>query len=104
MAAGLHDPRPRKSKRMLELLMYSFLIAVTAHVFHFELLDGVFCWYSKLLDKLPEWISDQLGGCDACLGGQLALWFYVYVAEYNLIHHIFFICLTIFFIRCLRLI
>ena len=90
---------------MLELLIISILIAVTVHVFVRELTDEgmIFGWYGKFLDKLNPYIANPLGGCDKCFGGQIALFFYIfYTNEYNLIIHIFFISLTIIFIKCLK--
>ena len=100
---------------MLELLIYSVLIAVTAHVFNHVLMgeNMIFGWYNNLLERWSfdietgeqRWfyyLAKPLGYCDVCFGGQLALLFYIFYGDYNLIIHIFFISLTILFIKWLK--
>lgn len=86
---------------MIEFLFISFLLAAFAIVFT-EVLTApgmILAWYAKLLDKLPEWISHPLGGCIYCFAGQISLWFYLYYFwhSYDLVMHILFITLTIFY-------
>ena len=55
-------------------------------------------WYYRLIDRIPyDFIFKPLGGCNICLSGQIALWFYLitYWKEYNLFEHIFYVCGTI---------
>ena len=100
---------------MLELLICSVGIAITAHVFTRVLMDEdmIFGWYNNLLERWSwdintgeqKWffyLAKPLGYCDVCFGGQLALLFYIFYGNYNLIVHIFFISLTILFIKWLR--
>ena len=99
---------------MLELLIYSVLIAVTAHVFTRILMDEdmVFGWYNNLLERWSfdietgeqRWfyyLAKPLGYCDVCFGGQLALFFYIFKYGFD-INIIFFICVTILITKWLR--
>ncbi len=87
-------------------IAYSFFLALTAWVFVniLEDEDMIFGWYGKLIDKLPKWISKPIGGCDLCMAGQFGFWGYFLLGDYKLIEHLFFIILTIFFIKILDLI
>lgn len=84
------------------------LIAITAWVFTNILLDSdmILGKYGKWLHLLPTWISKPLGLCEYCLGGQLALWHFLYYHwhEYDITHHIMMICLTIFVIELINII
>jgi hypothetical protein len=58
----------------------------------------VFSWYRKLIDRLPDWLYNPLGGCHKCLTGQVCFWFFL-ITQYNsydLIEHLFFTSLGIF--------
>ncbi len=83
------------------MIVYSFLFAAFALVFCEVLIAPgmIFEFYGKLLDRLPEWIAKPLGDCSLCFAGQTALWGYFLIAEYNILQHILFITLTIFFIK-----
>ena len=97
-----------------ELLVCSLLIAVVANVVVHTLMEEgmVLGWYKNLLDKWSYdlegsytwfyYLSKPLGGCDVCFGGQLALLFYLFCDDYNIVIHIFLICLTIKLIEWLR--
>jgi len=90
----------------------SLVIAISAWVYVFILLkEGmVLGWLWKILDKLPEWLQDPLGGCEYCVAGQMALWYYLYKNwnEYDvafcdtLIGHILFITTTIFVVEIIN--
>ena len=51
----------------------------------------IFAWYQKLIEPLPDYLYNPLGGCVKCFTGQIALWFYLikYFNQYNLIDHLF---------------
>jgi hypothetical protein len=61
----------------------------------------IFAWYQKLIYKLPEMIYKPLGGCVICFAGQLSFWYFIFFKEYNLLEHLFFVSLTIFFTKLL---
>lgn len=88
-----------------QILLAGFL-AVTAYVFSCILIeDGMLLnKYQKVLNKLPECLANPLGACDLCFGGHIALWFYIFKYDYNLIEHIFFVSITIFFIKVINII
>lgn len=79
----------------------SFFLALCAWVFVNVLqCEGmIFEWYSRLLEKLPEWIKNPLGACDLCMAGQFGLWGYFFTGNYNFFEHLFFTVLTIFWIK-----
>jgi len=86
-------------------MLTSFMIAVIAFVFVYLGEPGmIFGWYQKLINKIPyDWIYKPLGGCDKCLGGQAAFWYYIFVHdEYSLFYHAFFVSMTILFIIILE--
>jgi hypothetical protein len=85
----------------LTYFLYAFLLAVSAWAFVniLEDEDMIFCWWSKLICKLPKGLSKPLGGCDLCMAGQFGLWGYFFLGEYKFYEHIFFIVLTIFFVK-----
>ena len=83
----------------------SILLAIAAWVYvHLLLKEGmVLSWFNNVLDRLPEWLSEPLGGCEYCVAGQMALWYYLYKMEsYNLVEHILFITLTIFIVEIIN--
>ena len=90
----------------LELLHISIQIAVFAVVFSCILIEEgmILGYYGKLLKKLPEWIGHPLGGCAYCMGGQIALWYFIYRVftipeKYYFLDHLSFIAITIFLIH-----
>ena len=76
-------------------------IAIVAVVFSCILLDEdmIFGKYGKLLDRLPEWLANPLGRCAYCFGGQIALWYFFFLEDYNIINHIIYVSVTIFIIH-----
>lgn len=86
---------------MLEFFCHSFLFSLSAWVFVNMLQDEgmVFAWYGRLLEHVPEWLAHPLGRCDVCFAGQLGLWGYLLVGDYQPLEHLFFVVLTIFFIK-----
>jgi len=83
----------------LSEIWLSVLIGITAVVFCYDLIEenSPFEFYGKLLKKLPWWLANPLGDCVYCFTGQLAFWTFIFKGDYNIIRHIFFISLTIFF-------
>jgi len=83
------------------MLRYSFLFSLSAWVFVNMLQDEgmIFAWYGRWLERVPEWLSHPLGKCDICMAGQFGLWGYFLVGDYHVLNHLFFIVLTIFFIK-----
>ena len=84
---------------MLELFLISIFIGMFGAVWG-EILSApgfIFDWYIKLIDPLPKYIKNPIGYCSYCMVGQIALWFYVFYADYNFIIHVFFIINTILF-------
>jgi len=82
-------------------ILLSFYLSLSAWVF-VNILQGegmIFEKYSKLIEKLPEWIKNPLGACDFCMAGQFGLWGYFFTGEYSFFEHLFFTVLTIFFIK-----
>ena len=61
-------------------------------------------WWGKIVARMPEWLCEPLGGCEYCVAGQLALWYYLYKNwhEYDIIEHILFITLTIFIVEIIN--
>lgn len=37
----------------------------------------IFYWYRKLIRKLPWYLYKPLGGCYACLTGEVLFWYYI---------------------------
>jgi len=85
----------------LELLIISLQIAVFAVVFSCILIEEgqIFSFYGDLLGRLPDWLSQPLGLCAYCFGGQVALWYFIFIPEYNFFTHISFVAITIFLIH-----
>lgn len=78
-------------------------IAVFAWVFTNVLMDEdmiLFKWRT-FVETLPEWLGKPLGLCEYCLGGQIALWYYLftYFGDYNFLVHLVYITGVIFLIR-----
>ena len=90
----------------LELLFISLQVAVFSVVFSCILIERgmIFEFYGRLLDRLPEWISHPLGRCTYCMGGQIALWYFIYriffiPERYDFFIHLSFIAVTLFLIH-----
>jgi len=95
------------------MFLDSILLAIAAWVFvHILMGEGMIMgWWAKIIYKLPEKFSEPLGGCEYCVAGQMALWYYLYKNwnEYGvtfcdqLIGHILFITLTIFIVKVINI-
>lgn len=88
------------------MILEALLLGVCAWVFVFILMeDGmILSWWGKVINKLPEWLSEPLGGCEYCVAGQMALWYYLYRywGSYDVAEHILFITLTIFIVEIIN--
>lgn len=53
---------------------------------------------------LPSWLFKPLIGCDYCVSGQIALWYYLakYLPEYSVEAHVAYIFVSIFFVEIIR--
>jgi len=90
----------------------AILIGICAWVYVYILLEEgmILGWFGKLLCRLPDWIHEPIGGCEFCVAGQMALWYYLYVnwdtylgnVPQNVISHILFITLTIFTVELIN--
>jgi hypothetical protein len=89
---------------MLGILIYAILNAVTAYVITNVLTqpDMILEPLYKVLMKLPNWLHKPLISCSYCFGGQLALWTFFVLFDYNFLNHIYFISLTIFIITLIN--
>jgi len=81
----------------------SILLAIAGWVFVMILTkEGmIFGWWGKLILRFPEWLSEPLGGCEYCIAGQMALWWYLWKYGFN-IEIILFISLTIFIVEIIN--
>lgn len=74
-------------------------IGIFVYVFTELMDDGMILnWYAKLIDRIKyDWIYKPLGGCNKCMAGQVALYFYLikYFHSYDFFEHVFFISATI---------
>ena len=88
----------------VEQIWLAFILAVTAYTFSCILIEDemLLSKYQNLLNRLPDWIANPLGACDLCFSGQLALWIYIFRYEYSILGHIFFISITIFFVKIIN--
>jgi len=80
------------------MVIHAIKIAVICYMFYFLQGDGeIFAWYRRLIEQLPEWLFKPLGGCFRCITGQVALWWFIFMEEYTIVNHLFFISMTIIF-------
>lgn len=96
----------------MQFYEYSILIAIAGWVYSMILLkEGMILgWFGKIICRLPDWICEPLGGCEYCVSGQMAMWFYLYFGwdDYGvdffgtLIQHVLFITLTIFIVAIIN--
>lgn len=92
----------------LFLIIGAFVVAVCAWVYAEILTDNGMLLnrvFNVINERLPSWISKPIITCVFCVGGQMALWLYLFLVwkfselHYNLLHHIIFISFTIFYIK-----
>jgi len=88
------------------MIWEAILLAVAAWVYTTILLQEgmILGWLGKLISRLPDWLCEPLGGCEYCVAGQMALWYYLYKHwnGYDFIEHILFITLTIFLVEIIN--
>jgi hypothetical protein len=85
------------------LVIEGLAVALVAYVYAVILTEpGMIlnAWFNFLdikLGRRNHWLFKPLIGCFKCVAGQMALWYYLftYYQHYNLLHHIFIICLSI---------
>jgi hypothetical protein len=88
----------------IELAILSLLLAVVGYVYVYVLTDMgniLGWWYDLLTNHIKnQYLLKPLLTCEYCVVGQLAFWFYIYWCwySYNIVQHIFFICLSIFYV------
>lgn len=86
-------------------IIYTFIIAASAYAIVEILMQPnmILNWYYEFLYDLshrnvPTWILKPIGLCGVCFAGQCGFWLYFYFkTEYDIINHILFALLTIFF-------
>src|SRR3982750_423059 len=90
---------------ILLLNWLTFAVALSAFTYSVILTEQGQILYPVSLfleDHLPEWLYKPLIGCQYCVSGQWALWFYFYITlcqnevNYLIWLHLWFICQTIF--------
>ena len=87
-------------------MLITIYIAIFAVVFCEMLITegNIFAFYGQLIERLPLWLQNPLGGCPKCMAGQIALWGYILLPGYKFLDHIIFIVVTIFVTEILTLI
>ena len=95
------------------MILDAILIGICAYVYSFILLEEgmILGWFGKLLCRLPDWLHEPLGGCEYCVAGQMALWYYLWVnfdnylinIDKSVISHILFITLAIFVVELINI-
>lgn len=83
------------------MIIQSIFLAVLSVVFNRILIEEgmIFGFWGKLLNNMPDKLAYPLGECAYCFGGQVALWYYFFIEEWNIFNHIFFVSTTIFLIH-----
>jgi hypothetical protein len=87
--------------------IFSFYIAIIAFVYSEILteggmiLNGLYKFLEKHLGKYP-YIFKPLIDCSKCVAGQIALWVYLFIPEYNLFQHAAVICLSIYLLMLVK--
>jgi hypothetical protein len=86
------------------MLTEIIVIAIIAYVYQQILTEPDMIlewWYNLCKKRLPKFLFDPVVGCVYCVAGQMSLWYYLATRwnNYNFIHHIAFICITIFCIE-----
>lgn len=46
----------------------------------------IFHPYQRLITHLPQWLSFPLGKCFVCFTGQVCLWYYIFMARFNIMN------------------
>ena len=80
-------------------MSYSIFIGIFGYVWSNILTDDgmILNWFDKWSAKyMPDYLYKPIIGCAYCVSGQLALWSYFFMFEYNFLDHILFITTSIF--------
>jgi hypothetical protein len=95
--------------KLIDLHLTAFAIVIIAFVYSYVLtrpymiLGDAYGWMEE---RLPQWLFFPLIGCEKCVAGQMALWYYIYysfaINSYSPLQHIYFICITIFIIPFIK--
>lgn len=110
----------------MELIKLSFAISIIAFTYSVVLtepgmlLEKIAAWLAYFL---PEWLFMPLIGCERCVAGQMALWYYLLshvhisdywhelflgaktkfiIVDYSLKGHLFVVCLSIFIVTFIK--
>jgi hypothetical protein len=92
----------------LLLIAGAFIVSVCAWVYAEILTDNGMLlnrFYNFIDEHLPWWLAKPIITCVLCVGGQMALWLYLFLVwkfselQYDLLHHIIFVSFTIFYIK-----
>lgn len=87
---------------MLNALYIAIISVVVSEML---ITDGnIFAFYGKMLERLPDVLSKPLGECPRCMAGQIALWSYLFLDDYNIIEHLIFVACSILFTELIVLI
>lgn len=78
---------------MFEILKIATITTVVSCLAQQE--NTILGWYGKLIKKLPFWLYKPLGGCVACMTGQVAMWYYLFTRSFHLLEFGFFVCAAI---------
>ena len=52
--------------------------------------------------KMPSWLAKITWGCEYCIAGQLCLWTFPFLFEYDFLEHLAFIGLGIFLVHLIN--
>ena len=82
------------------MILLSFKISLICFIFLVMGEPGmIFSFYQKLIDKLPDWLYKPLGGCSYCFTGQVSLWYFIITQKFDILELLFFVSLSIFFVK-----
>lgn len=86
------------------MILHAITIGIAAWIFVMILMEPgmIFYKWNDVLNKLPDWLAYPLGRCEYCLAGQLSLWYFFTLGDYNFFYHIGFISIAIFTVRIIN--
>lgn len=89
---------------MLTFILNAFFVACISYTYHAvlrdKLLSGWFLWGFNKFGNKNNWtyyFYEPIFNCEKCFAGQLALWGFPFLFNYNLFYHAAFIALSIVF-------
>lgn len=95
------------------MILDAVLIGICAWVYVFILMDDgmILSPWERLVSRLPDWLYKPLAGCEYCVAGQMALWYFLWLRADDyaeditgaLVSHILFITLTIFIVELINI-